>query len=166
MALAVPEKISPAEAVRKAIRESAFLKGLAAARALTPQSRGLRPLGVDEIAVLKTQHNAAEDWSRVWVGQAFNPHKVVGCYFSGVVQLGVFREKVSLDGGIKIGSGVYNCDLNNVSVGDNAYLANTSLIANYIIGPRVVIQGCGRILCSGPTLFGDGQRISLGLEIP
>ena len=160
------EKLSPVDSVHRAMRESTFLKAVAAARGVTAQSRGLRPLGVDEIAILKTQHNAAEDWARVWVGQAFNPHKVVGCYFSGDVLLGVFREKVSLDGGVKIGSGVYNCDLNNVSVGDNAYLANTSLIANYVIGPRAVIQGCGRILCAGPTLFGNGQRITMGLEIP
>jgi len=160
-----PDSDIPAVAVRAAMEQSEFLRGLAAARIATPASRQLRPLNLDEIAVLKSQHNAAEDWSRVFVAAGFNPHKVVGCYFSGAVQLGVFSEKVPVEAGVMIGSGVYNCDLNNVSVGDHCYLSNTSLIANYVIGPRVIIQGCGRVVCSGKTTFGNGQKVSLGLEI-
>ncbi|HYG74979.1 MAG TPA: DUF4954 family protein [Planctomycetota bacterium] len=165
MALASTDLDAPAAAVKAVIAQSELLKSLATARASTPATRNLRKLLADEITALKSQHNAAEDWSRVWVAQEFNPHKVIGCYFSGEVQLGVFREKVTIEHGVTIGSGVYNCDLNNVSVGDNCYLANTSLIANYHIGPRVIVQGCGRIICSRNTTFGNGQKVSLGLEI-
>ena len=165
MSMSSNEKLSPAEAVRRAIQESEFLKGLAAARKLTPEKRGLRKLTADEISALKSYHNAAEDWANVWVAPAFKPQKVIGCYFSGLVQLGVFNEKVTIENGVKIGSGVYNCDLNNVSIGDNAYVANTSLIANYIIGAHAIVQGCGRLICNGPTSFGNGQLVSLGLEV-
>ncbi|MCY3021806.1 MAG: DUF4954 family protein [Planctomycetota bacterium] len=156
----------PAEAVRLAIRDSELLKGLAARRGLTPQSRNLRPLTPEEIAALKAQHNAAEDWTQVWVARDFNAHKVVGCYFCGQVLLGVYSQQVTLGPSLKVGSGVYNCTLNNVSVGDNAYLANTALIANYHVGPGAVVQGCGRIACLSETKFGNGQKVSLGLEIP
>jgi hypothetical protein len=148
------------------MRESGFLKGLAAARALTPKSRGLRALEQNEIEALQALHNAAEDWARVWVPARFNPRKIVGCYFTGEILLGTFQESVALGPGLSVGSGVYNCHLHNVSVGDNAYLANTNLIANYRVGPRAVIQGCGRLVCTGETAFGNGQRVSLGLEMP
>ena len=165
MALFSQEKVLPALCVLQSIAQSVFLKSVAVALEATPQSRGLRQLSAPEISELKAQHNGSEDWTRIWVAPNFNPHKVVGCFFSGDVQLGHFSGKVSLETGVKIGSGVYNCDLSNVSVGDNAFLANTSLIANYRIGPGVVVQGCGRVICTGRTAFGNGQKVSLGLEV-
>jgi hypothetical protein len=165
MSLATMEA-TPAEAVRRAIETSELIRGMREARKHTPQARKYRQLTPDEIRVLQLQHNAAEDWTRVWVAEHFNPHKVVGCFFSGEVQLGVFKDKVMLEQGIYIGSGVYNSDLNNVSVGDNALVSNNSLIANYRIGDRAVVQGCGSVVCSGPTAFGNDQRASLGLETP
>jgi len=166
MTLEGEARVAPAEAVRQAVRDSGFLKGLAAARALTPKARGLRQLGQSEVEALQALHNAAEDWAQVWVPLKFNPRKIVGCYFTGEILLGTFQENVALGQGLSVGSGVYNCHLHNVSVGDNAYLANTSLIANYRIGPRAVVQGCGRLACTGETAFGNGQRVSLGLEMP
>ncbi len=154
----------PAEIVARLMRGSEFLKSLAAAQASNHENRGLRMLTTDEIKTLKDQHNAAEEWSRVWVGKEFNPHKVVGCYFSGEVELGVFKERIEIEPGVKIGSGVYNCDLKNVSVGDNAYVSNNTLIANYYIGPHAIVEGNGSIICTGNVSFGHGQRVSFGIE--
>jgi hypothetical protein len=162
----VSAECAPAEAVRRALQESEFLRGVLTARHLSPQSRGLRQLTPAEITTLEGQHNAAEEWSRVWVAKDFNPHKVVGCYFSGDIYLGNFREKVSLEQGVKIGSGVYNSDLCNVSVGDNALVSNNDMIANYRIGSHAVVQGCGSVCCTDDTTFGNGLKASLGLETP
>ena len=117
-----------------------------------------------KFSLYKEQHNAAEDWSRVQVSPGFNPHKVVGCYFSGDVQLGSFQKKVAIEPGILVGAGVYNCDLHNVSVGDDAYLCNNDLVANVIVGSGAIIRGCGSVVCTGDTSFGNGQQVSLGLE--
>jgi len=155
---------APAEAVNTLMHASEYLKSIAAAQAFTRDARGLRMLAPEEIKTLKEQHNAAEDWSRVWVGQGFNPHKVVGCYFSGDVELGTFKERIEIEPGVTIGSGVYNCDLKNVAVGDNAYVSNNTLIANYYIGPNAIVEGCGSVICTGKTAFGNGQRVSLGNE--
>lgn len=156
----------PAEAVRKAALDSQLIKSLDAARAITPQSRDLRALTADEIRVLQSQNNAAEDWARVWVAQDFNPSKVVGCYFTGQVLMGSFREKVALEAGVRIGSGVYNCALHNVSIADNCLLSDNNLIANYHIFEGAVVQGNGNIVCTGTTRFGTEQSASLGLEMP
>jgi len=161
-----PDRELPADAVRRAIRESHFLKSVAAARGDTGESRELRALTPDEIVILKAMHNGAEDWARIRVVKDFNPHKVVGSYFSGDIELGSFREKVHLDDGVSLGSGIYNSDLSNVRVGDNVFIGNVSLLANYVIGDGAVIQGCGRVVCTGRTLFGNGKKISLGLETP
>jgi len=155
---------NPVEVLQRAMLESEFLKAVIGARTAVPEPRSLRPLSSTELQTLKDQHNAAEDWARVLVKPGFNPHKVVGCFFSGDVQLGIFREKVSPEPGVLVGSGVYNCDLVNVIVGDDSYLCNNDLIANYIIGPGVIIRGCGSVVCTGNTSFGNGQQVSFGLE--
>ncbi len=159
-----PEIPSPSEQVLRLMRRSDYLKSIAAAKAATREARGLRMLTTDEITALKDQHNAAEEWSRVWVSKDFNPHKVVGCYFSGDVDLGVFKERIELERGVMIGTGVYNCDLKDVSVGDNAFVSNNTLIANCYIGARAIVEGCGSIVCAGETMYGNGPRVSLGLE--
>lgn len=164
MVLATLE-FAPVEAVRFALKDSAFLKDIAAARLQTPQSRGLRQLSEAEIRILKSQNNAAEDWAQVWVAREFNPHKVVGCYLAGCVQLGVFEKKVSVEPGVQIGSGVYNSELINVSVGDNALVSGNSLIANYHIGDGAIVQGNGSVVCTEKTWFGNNQQPSLGLEL-
>ena len=146
------------------MRRSEYLKNIAAAHANTREARGLRMLTTDEITILKEQHNAAEEWSRVWVAKDFNPHKIVGCYFSGDVDLGIFKERIELERGVLIGSGVYNCDLKDVSIGDNAFVSNNTLIANCYIGPRAIVEGCGSIVCAGETQFGNGPRVSFGIE--
>jgi NDP-sugar pyrophosphorylase family protein len=159
-------EVMPADAVRQAMRDSELLRGVLTARHTTPQSRGLRQLTPDEISSLKDMRNAAEDWARVWVPKDFNPHKIVGCYFSGDIALGSFKEKVVLEPGVSIGSGVYNSDLCNVSVGDNALVSNNHMIANYHIGSHAIVQGCGSVCCTGETTFGNGLKASLGLETP
>jgi hypothetical protein len=164
VAALITEKPGPSEALRQIMDESVFLKNIAAARAVTAQTRILRALSAAELETLKSQHNAAEDWSRVQVAPGFNPHKIVGCYFSGDVQLGMFQRSVAVEPGVMVGSGVYNCDLVNVSVGDDAYLCNNDLIANVLIGPGAIVRGCGSVVCTGETSFGNGQQVSLGLE--
>ena len=164
MKTAPTEKIPPAEVVRRLLTGSEFLQGLAAARAWREQKATRRALTTDEIRILHAQNSAADDWTHVLVAQDFNPHKVIGCYFSGDAQLGSFNEKVTLEPGVRIGSGLYNCTLHDVSVADNALVANTDLVAHYHIGPGAIVYGCGTLVCSGETVFGNGQRISLGLE--
>ncbi len=166
MSALTTEKPGPADELRSAIEESHFLRSIASARAVTAQTRILRPLSASEIETLKSQHNAAEDWSRVQVAPGFNPHKVVGCYFTGDIQLGSFQRSVTVETGVTVGSGVYNCDLSNVSVGDDAYLCNNDIIANMIIGSGAIVRGCGSVVCTGETSFGNGQQVSLGLEVP
>lgn len=146
------------------MRASEFLRCVATAQNTTRESRGLRQLTPEEIEQLREQHNAAEEWTRVWVGKEFNPHKVVGCYFSGEVELGTYKERIEIEPGVTIGSGVYSSELKNVSIGDNAFVSNNSIIANCYIGPRAIVEGCGSIACTGKTAFGNGQRISFGLE--
>ena len=166
MATVILERPGSAAALRKAMDSSEFLRSIAAVRVASGQTRVLRALTAAEIETLTAQHNAAEDWSRVQVSPGFNPHKVVGSYFSGDVELGAFQKKVALEPGVFVGSGVYNCDLCNVTVGDDAHLANNGLIANVQVGAGAIVRGCGSVACTGETAFGNGQQVSLGLEVP
>jgi len=156
--------VNAAEAVKKAIAESEFLKGLAAAQKAQGDASKHRALKPDEIKQLEAQGNGAADWSKVLVAQSFKPSKVVGCWFSGPVKLGAFGEPVSIEKGVQLGSGVYRSDLSNVTIGDNALINGVSALANCVVGPGAVVLNCGFVGASGETTFGNGAELPIAIE--
>ncbi|MCK6470455.1 MAG: DUF4954 family protein [Planctomycetes bacterium] len=156
--------VDPVAEVRQALKESAFLKGLAAAAKAHADTAGYRALKADEIQTLEKQNNAAADWKQVSVAQNFNAHKVVGCYFSGPAKLGAFAESVTVEKGVQVGSGVYNADLSNVTIADNALVSNVNLLANAYVGPGAAVVACGSVVCTGETNFGNGTELPIAIE--
>ncbi|MBI3828500.1 MAG: DUF4954 family protein [Planctomycetes bacterium] len=156
--------VNPVEAVKKTSAESEFLKGVAAAQKAHADTGKYRALKADEIKALEAQGNGASDWSKVLVAQAFKPSKVVGCWFSGTVNLGAFGESVSVEKGVQMGSGVFRSDLNNVTVGDHALVNGVSVLANCVIGPGAVVLNCGTVGATGETSFGNGIELPIAIE--
>ena len=155
---------NPAAAIRTSIAESAFLAGLAEAKKTHENDSGYRNLTDKEIDSLKKQGNGAADWSQVKVAEAFNSDKVVGCWFAGSVKLGEFNEPVTVEKGVQLGSGVYRSDLNNVTVGNNAHVNDNRLVANVVVGPGALVMGCGSVVCTGGTQFGNGTELPIAIE--
>lgn len=156
--------LDPVEAVRQALEQSELLRAIAAARERHAQTAGYRALTEAEIAQLQRQLNAAADWSQVLVAVNFRPSKVVGCYFSGPARLGVFEHDVEIEPGLKLGSGLYHADLNDVTIGDHALILNVGLLAHAVIGPGALVKGCGTVAATGVTSFGNGQILPLAIE--
>ena len=156
--------VHPAAAVQKALAESEFLNGLSAAQKAHADSSKHRALKQEELDILKAQGNGAADWSSVLVAPNFNPHKVVGCWFSGPVKLGTFSEPVTVEKGVQLGSGVYRSDLSNVTVGDNALVNDVKLLANAVVGTGALVLNCGSVLCTGETSFGNGIELPIAIE--
>ncbi|MCZ7644627.1 MAG: DUF4954 family protein [Planctomycetota bacterium] len=156
--------VNAAEAVRRALQESTFLKGVAAAKKRHGDASAYRALTAGEIAQLEKQHNAAADWKLVLVAKDFNASKVVDSYFAGPVRLGSFNEPVTVEKGVQLGSGVYRADLSNVTVGNNALVLNVGLLANAVIGDGAVVKDCGTVVCTGATSFGSGAELPIAIE--
>ena len=154
-------RTEPDKAVRKALAEGELSRGLAAARQATGETRALSS---EEIKALEKNGNGAADWQRVRVRDGFRPSKVRGCWFTGEVELGRFEQEVELAGGVRLGSGVYNADLKDVVIGDNALILNVGVLAGYVIGAGALIMGCGEVVAARGTAFGCGLQLKVGPE--
>ena len=125
-----------------------------------------------EIDFLRANSCIADDWSRVWVKDGFNPKRVFQCRFSGIVRLGNFEGTFTLQGGIVKKAGVRYATLHNVTVGDDSCIENIhNYIANYEIGRHTYIKNVSLIYMDGPSSFGNGVEVSVlnetgGREVP
>ena len=131
-----------------------------------------RKLTSAEIAQLQEQGCKATDWNEIEVAEAFDASFVRRTNFSGHIQLGVYGKEISLPGGLKVHTGIYNAMLHNCEVGNECHLYNIhNYIANYHIGDNTCIENVNSILVDRKTTFGNGVRVPVmneggGREIP
>ena len=121
---------------------------------------------------MESQGCKATDWKEIEVAEGFDARFVRHSNFSGHNKLGAFHREITLPGGIKVHSGIYNAMLHNCEVGDDAHLYNIhNYIANYHIGANSCIENVNAILVDGKSTFGNGVRVPVmneggGREIP
>ncbi len=120
-----------------------------------------RSLSETEISQLRDQGCCADEWNRIQVKDPFLVHRLRNVTFSGDVRLGVFNKKVLLPDGIEKECGLSNCQIHNCSVGDNVFVSNADMLANYNIAGDVVIEHAGAIRVTGATSFGNGVEIDV-----
>ncbi len=121
-----------------------------------------RSLTNNETERLMHDNCRSDDWSRIHVADDFKTGRCINVVFSGDIYLEGFGEDYTDDAGVRMPSGIFNARLHNCRVGANAMISNIGdYIANYDIGPNVVIKNCGRISTEGKTSFGNGQSIAV-----
>ncbi|TKG95047.1 DUF4954 family protein [Puteibacter caeruleilacunae] len=131
-----------------------------------------RKLTNEDIGQLVMQGCSSEDWTLIEVTDDFIPDRIRNSNFSGHVRLGKFDETITLFGGIRFETGIYNARLHNCNIGDNVLIYNVnSYIANYNIAPRAVIHNINQLAVEGKCAFGNGTRVQTineggGREIP
>jgi hypothetical protein len=158
---------SALEPLVAALRDSEFLRTVRSVRRDAGAQWALageraRPLREDEIRELSANGNTAENWRRIRVADGFHPGRVRHCDFLGYVTLGRFDGDVLGPGGVEVPSGVYRSTLLNCVVGHEALVQNVDLLAGYALGERAVVASCGRVVCDGPTTFGNGTALPIG----
>jgi hypothetical protein len=124
----------------------------------------LRPLCEIEIGHLERLGNSCADWSRLRVADGFDWRRVRHCTFYGDVLLGRFTRDVSLADGATLPSGLSHATVSNCVIGNNVFITDVKLLANYVVGEEAVLLNCGMIHCDGRTAFGNGATLSLGVE--
>ena len=112
-----------------AVRLSMDQSDLASAAASVRQDGGrllalgdcpLRALSNEEIALLESLANSAEDWTRIRVAEDFDGSRIRGTSFRGDVVLGRFTDDVTLDDGIQLPAGIEASTVINCVIGHNA----------------------------------------------
>jgi len=121
-----------------------------------------KQLSKEQIDLLVSRDCRAEDWSSVYCTDPDALNYIRGVRFSGEVRFGKFSEVFVLPGGVKKHSGLRNCTLHNVTVGDDSLIENVSnYIANYDIGSHTYIENVDLMVCEGPCAFGNGVEVSV-----
>ncbi len=119
-------------------------------------------LSQDQIELLQQRGCRAEDWGTVYCSDPDSLKYIRGVRFSGTVCFGKFSEVFILPGGVKKHSGLRDCTLHNVTVGDESLVENvTNYIANYDIGNHTYIENVDLIVNEGPSAFGNGVEVSV-----
>ncbi len=150
-------------AVRQAMRMSDL--ALLPSQEMREWVRG--PLGTvnDRLRIaLEENGNRCSDWSIVRVAAGFDASRVRNCTFEGTVVLGKFAGVAEVAPGVRMPTGIANSRIVNCVIGDDALVADTNLLANYLVGKGAVVFGNGTVAANPPCTFGTGRSLPLGLE--
>jgi hypothetical protein len=121
-----------------------------------------RKLTNEEIGQLIVQSCYCEDWNLIEVVDDFLPDNLRNVRFSGYNRIGRFEEEITLFGGVRMKTGIYNAHIHNCVVGNNTLISNVkSYIANYRIGERAVIHTINELAVENRSSFGNGTRIKV-----
>jgi hypothetical protein len=148
-------------------RDSDFLRVLHSVRqdgglALGLGSEPVRPLREVEIRELLAGGNTSDGWHRIRVAEGFRTCRVRQSEFRGDVVLGRFEGTARLPGGTELPSGVFRSTVADCVIGHDALVRNVGLLAGYVLGERAAVSDCGRVVCDGPTRFGNGVALPIG----
>lgn len=122
----------------------------------------MRQLTQKEIAAMVVYGCSAENWKNIEVNENFSPDFVSNVHFSGKNSIGKFEKIFQLSGGVAKHSGIFNCHLHNVDVGNDVYINGIhNFIANYNIDNEAFIENCDAIFVEGKSAFGNGIRLAV-----
>lgn len=126
----------------------------------------MRNLTENEIKVLQNAGCSAEDWSRVIVGDNFDPKYIKHVDFFGDVTLGNFDGKIQVADGFFKHSAITHATLRNVTIGDNCLIENVrGYINNFWIGNECYISNVYSIETTADASFGEGKIIPVLNEV-
>lgn len=116
----------------------------------------------EQIEALQKNRCYADDWNKIEITADFKTDRIQDCYFKGAIKIGKLTGKVDIGDGIERFCGLYRVKLNNVSIGNDCYIADVKgWISNADIDDGVVIENVGDIKCVGETSFGNGNPIEV-----
>jgi hypothetical protein len=155
------------EKFRQTSLQSDFLATLAQVRADGGRQFALgdctlRKLDDMEIDGLKCAGCSAQDWARILVAEGFNWRRLERVRFLGDVVLGRFTEQLPVADRSHQPTGIYDSTLSHCIIGHDALVERVALLTRAVVGPRVLIWNCGRIVCRGMTTFGSDGLIRVG----
>lgn len=120
-----------------------------------------RPLNNSEKTALEDQGCFSSNWSTISVADQFSTDHIHNVRFLGEVKLGKLGGDItSSEGEVKV-SGLFNCKINNCVIGNDVLIDNVSLVQNYQIGERVILENVDTISVSGPSSFGNGFEVEV-----
>lgn len=121
-----------------------------------------RHLTQAEIDLLEKNVCWAQDWQRVMVADGFKPYNFHRVMFYGDIRLGEFNKQVEVGKGFYKHSGINDCTLHNVTVGNDCLIEKVgNYINNYTIGNDCYISNICTLETTDDATYGEGSTISV-----
>ncbi|MBN1498325.1 MAG: DUF4954 family protein [Spirochaetes bacterium] len=151
------------------LNESAFLRSIAVLKNGASKSRlfgdAVRKLRDQEIALLKTQGNSADDWSSILVAPDFATDSIFSSSFYGACRLGRFdRHAPAGSDALHLPAGIYRSTIINSEIGDGCVIHDAGTISNCVVRDSAILLNNGSLSASGTCAFGNGTEIVVGNE--
>lgn len=134
------------------------------------QPREYRRLTLDEIGILKSRGNTADNWNNIQVTENFSPNRVKNNKFYGLVRIGDI-DNVYLDfHDIHHQAGIYDSTIVSCDLGSNVAISNVKYLSHYIIGNTAIIVNVNEMITTDHSKFGngiikEGENSSVRIEI-
>lgn len=114
-----------------------------------------RNLTKDEVDLLESLGNSAEDWNQVQVCNPFNPKLCRNNVFMGRVWLGAMEQGYVHDGDLRLPEGIYGSMLSDATIGSHCAIHNVRMISNYTIGDNCLLFNIDEMTSTAPNLEND-----------
>ncbi|MBN2657532.1 MAG: DUF4954 family protein [Spirochaetales bacterium] len=119
-------------------------------------SRTYRQLSHDEIGILKSRGNKADNWNNILVTENFSPNRVINNNFYGLNRIGDIDD-VYLDfHDLHQPVGIYDSTIVSCDIGSNTAISNVNYLSHYIIGDTSIIINVNEMLTTDHAKFGNG----------
>jgi hypothetical protein len=115
-----------------------------------------RKLTTSEIEVLIRNGNNSDDWSKIFVSEAFDPLLVKNSKFYGLVRIGKLEPYYLEFHNLRMPVGIYNSTVISCDFGDNVCVDNAHYLSHYIIGNEVMIANVNELATTDYSKFGNG----------
>ncbi len=124
-----------------------------------------RQLSADEVDILKSQGCSAEDWNNIFVRPDTDIRRIRQVHFIGRVRIGNMNGLVSVSGLGDVRPQIMHCTIADTQIGDDNYISDVSLLSGYVLGDKVVLVSCGRIIAADDMRtrynYGIGVRVAV-----
>src|SRR5688572_26713770 len=115
-----------------------------------------RSLTTREKEILIRNGNNSDDWSKIFVSEAFDPVLVKNCKFFGLVRIGKLEPYYLEFHNLRMPVGLYNSTIISCDFGDNVCIDNVNYLSHYIIGNEVMIANVNELATTDYAKFGNG----------
>lgn len=115
-----------------------------------------RALTSSEKEILIRSGNTSDDWSKVFVSEAFDPALVKNSKFFGLVRIGNLQPYYLEFHNLRMPVGIYNSTVISCDFGDNVCIDHANYLSHYIIGNEVMIANVNELATTDYSKFGTG----------
>lgn len=115
-----------------------------------------RSLTSREKEILIRNDNSSDDWSKIFVSDAFDPVLVKNCKFFGLIRIGKLEPYYLEFHNLRLPVGIYNSTIISCDLGDNICIDNAHYVSHYIVGNEVMIANVNELATTSYSKFGNG----------